>query len=186
MSRNFSSKQPYAAMGRVSLRAKAGRAVYQFLPDIAHYENAAPHHEGVSICPSCHAIFQNKHLEFNDELYEELNQRPDIPKRVCEGCDRVNREQFQGIVRIHSPMVRTHGSELLHRIYSEEQRARQVNPVARIAKIVKHEDSIEIFTTTAWLAKRIGTELEKAYHGHLTVQKLPRTPFIRVVWDRED
>lgn len=186
MSRNFSSKQPYAATGRRFIRAKAGRAVFQLLPDIPHFDNAAPHNQGLAVCSSCHAIYHNKHLEYNEDLYEELNKRADIPKIVCEGCDRVNREQFEGHIRIHSPLILTHGAEILHRIYSEEQRSRMVNPVARIGMIREDGESMEIWTTTAWLAKRIGRELEKAYRGDLKVSKLPRSPFIRVVWNRED
>jgi hypothetical protein len=45
-------------------------------------------------------------------------------------------------------------------------------------------DELYILTTTQFLAKRIGKELQKAYRGLLKVSDLPRERFTRVRWER--
>ncbi|MGE5707955.1 MAG: hypothetical protein ACM3YO_06455 [Bacteroidota bacterium] len=186
MSRKFSSKQPMAPTGRPSLRRHMGQRVDWLFPDIPHAENAAPVHHGVVICPSCHAIYEDKHFKYDEERYQQLAKNPDVLQAVCEGCGRVEKEMFEGHLKLRSPLILTHGDEIRNRIYHEEDRARMVNPIARVGLIHQEGDTMEVWTTTGWLAHRIGREIEKAFKGKLRVQKLPRITFTRVMWYRED
>jgi hypothetical protein len=138
------------------------------------------------VCPSCHAIYEDKHLVLDEDRYSVLSKRPDIQRKTCEGCERIEREMFEGVVQLKSPFVQTHLDEILQRIRHEEERARQVNPVARVGLIRQEGDSLVVWTTTGWLAKRIGREVEKAFHGEMKFKQLPRIPFVRVVWTREE
>ncbi|HBN09797.1 MAG TPA: hypothetical protein DD435_14470 [Cyanobacteria bacterium UBA8530] len=185
MSRNFSSKTPLAPTGRRSLRKLMGKRIDWLFPDTPHRDQSAPP-GGIMLCPSCHAIYEDKHLKYDEDRYQCLAQNPEIQQSICEGCDRVNREMFEGIVQLRSPFVQTHLDEILQRIRHEEERARQVNPVARVGLIRQEGDKLMVWTTTGWLAKRIGREVEKAFHGVMKYHRLPGIPFVRVVWTREE
>lgn len=140
--------------------------------------------EGPVVCPRCHAYLETDHWRYDERHYLELKAQPGVHEALCPGCTRVERRIYEGEIVLRHDWSAVAKDEVLHLMHHEEARARATNPTARIARIVDRGDELYILTTTEFLAKRIGIELQKAYKGELQLQPLARERFIRVRWNR--
>ncbi len=136
-----------------------------------------------AICARCHAYHEEDHWHYDERRYRELREVPDVHVTLCPGCVRVERRLYEGEVRVKHHGHAVGADQLLHLIHNEEARERVNNPTARIALLEERGDEIYLLTTTQFLARRIGRELQKAYHGVLTVTPLPYERFTRVRWE---
>jgi RNase P subunit RPR2 len=139
---------------------------------------------GPAICSRCHAYLETEHWRYDEQRFRALKERPDILVTLCPGCTRVERRLYEGEVTVRHRWDAVSKQELMNLIHNEEARARGTNPSARIALMEDRGDELYILTTTQFLAKRIGKELQKAYRGLLKVSDLPRERFTRVRWER--
>lgn len=184
MSKRFSAKIPDAMKGRGALSRQQGRELDIRLPDVDHQAGAAPP-QGRQVCRQCHAVYRDKHWEFNDALYREMTEAQ-VSTTLCPCCKQERAQAYEGHVVLKSPLIAENKQQALGIVRHEEQRAQRVNPNARIASLIDKGDELEIWTTTLFLAHRIGQEFQKAWKGHLVEQKLPQVRFIRLTWTRED
>lgn len=138
---------------------------------------------GPAICTRCHAYLETDHWLFDEQRYRQLKEQPGIHVMLCPGCTRVERRLYEGEVTIRHNWNGVTKDEVLHLIHNEEARERLTNASARIALMEDREEEIYLLTTTQFLARRIGTELQKAYKGSLTVSNLPQERFSRVRWE---
>ena len=67
--------------------------------------------------------------------------------------------------------LKQHKQEILNLIHNEDARSKKYNPLKRIMKINEKGGEIEILTTSAKLAQRIGSILFKAYSGEVEYKK---------------
>lgn len=141
---------------------------------------------GTRVCPRCGAISTRKRWFYDEQRYLQLQQQPDVIWTVCPGCERLDRQIYEGDVSLSGPILRRNKAQALGLIRNAEQQAMAENPIARIAKIQDHGERIAVLTTSAFLARRIGTEFKKAFDGVLDIQRLPREKFLRVRWHRSD
>lgn len=139
---------------------------------------------GTLICPRCHAISDIKRWYYDEARYEQLKDQADTGVITCPGCDRLDRQFYEGEVHLRSPLLVQNKQQAMGMIRHEEQEAMQENPIARIAAVQDHGEEIAVITTTAFLAERIGKEFKKAFDGRLRISKLPREKFSRVYWER--
>ncbi len=139
---------------------------------------------GTLICPSCHAISLEKRWFLDEPQYERLRTQADVKAIACPGCERVERGIFEGRVLIGGEWLGEHKTEILNLVRNQETQARQTNPFSRIGAIKDHDEQIEVFVTTQWLAERIGKELRKAHKGQLQIQHL-QEKFSSVYWYRD-
>jgi NMD protein affecting ribosome stability and mRNA decay len=137
-----------------------------------------------TICPRCHAHRERGQWRYDEQRYRALLTQPDMPTHLCPGCERIERRMYEGEVTARHDWSAVSKEEALNLINHEEARARASNPGARIAVVEDRGDELYILTTTQFLAKRIGRELEKAYRGVARVMHLPRERFTRVYWER--
>lgn len=139
---------------------------------------------GPAICTRCHAYLELDHWRYDEHRYRELKAQPDISEILCPGCTRVERRIYEGEVTVQHRGDQAEKQTMLHLIHNEEARARVNNPSARIALLEDRDgdDTIYVLTTTKFLAKRIGRELQKAFHGIIKVDELPQERFTRVRW----
>ncbi|HEX2948758.1 MAG TPA: hypothetical protein VHV83_04195 [Armatimonadota bacterium] len=140
---------------------------------------------GPAICSRCHAYLEEDHWLYNEHRYRELKEQPDINVILCPGCTRVEKRIYEGEVIAHHRWDVVDKGDVMNLIHNEEARARATNPTARIALMEDRGDELYILTTTEFLAKRIGRELQKAYRGSVTTSDLPRERFVRVRWARD-
>jgi hypothetical protein len=139
--------------------------------------------EGPAICSRCHAYLETDHWLYGEQRYREIKEMPDIHVMLCPGCTRVERRLYEGEVTVRHHWDSVDKAEVVNLIRHEEARARATNPSARIALLDDRGDELYILTTTQFLAKRIGTELHKAYRGSLKEDHLLRERFMRVRWE---
>ncbi len=140
---------------------------------------------GITVCPVCHAISNGSHWLVDEQQYAQLRQRPDVKVELCPADRRIQRQMFDGEVVLQGQWLNQHREEVLRWVRNEEQRARLINPMARLATIQERDDSIYILTTSQALARRIGNGMKSTFKGRLTVQRLPYEAFTRVRWAKD-
>lgn len=141
--------------------------------------------EGPAVCKRCHAVHQHKRWVFDDALASRLLSQPGMLQVTCPGCHAVQIKKADGVLTMRSPLIKQKGNELENLLRAEEKREMLKNPLSRIIYIDRHADSLEVATTTEFLAKDLGRQLQKAFGGDLDIDKLPREAFTRVRWSRE-
>ncbi len=146
--------------------------------------DAAVH--GQIICPVCHAISDGKLWHLDEHEYQRLRLDSNVKIALCPADERIKRQMFDGEVVLRGSWLQSHREEVLNWVRNEEKRARDTNPMARLASVQEKDNSIYILTTSQALARRIGSGLKSAFKGRLTVQRLPYEAFTRVRWTRDD
>lgn len=139
---------------------------------------------GTLICPGCHAISLEKRWFLDEAQYQRLRGQDGTTPVMCPGCVQVERGIFEGRVLIGGSCLGEHKAEILALIRNTESGARLTNPLSRVAATKDLGDRLELYTTTQWLAERIGKELRKAHKGQLQIDHLPGEKFSWVWWYR--
>ncbi len=137
-----------------------------------------------SICKDCNAIYHNKKWFLDAKLYEQKKSLKDINWVECPACKKTKENVPSGIVTLKGEFLQQHKQEILNLIKNEDERSKNFNPLKRIMKIDEKEGEVEIFTTSAKLAQRIGSILHKAYSGEVDYKKHENAKFMRVAWTR--
>ncbi len=163
-------------------RSQVGEKVDWFIP--RRTAERGLDQPGTIVCPRCHAISTQKRWFLDEGRYEQLRQLPTTRLLLCPGCRRIERQIYEGDVRLRSPLLLPNKIQALHLIYHEEDKARQTNPFSRLAVVEDLGSEIRILTTTCWLAERIGRAFQKSFKGTLIRQRLPGERFVRVRWSR--
>jgi NMD protein affecting ribosome stability and mRNA decay len=139
---------------------------------------------GVAICKDCTAVYHNKKWFLDAKLYEKKKTLKDINWVICPACKKIKENVPFGIVTLKGDFLKQHKQEILNLIHNEDTRTKNYNPLNRIMKINEKGDEIEISTTSAKLAQRIGSVLFKAHHGEVKYKKRGDAKFMRVEWKR--
>ena len=138
-----------------------------------------------TICPICHSISSGKHWLLDEKEYQRLRWDPNVRIELCPADRRIRRQMFDGEIVLRGSWLNGHKEEILNFIRNEERRAREANPLSRLAAVQDRGDYIYILTTSQALARRIGAGLKSAFKGRLTVQRVPYENFTRVRWARD-
>jgi len=163
-------------------REVIGRKVQWLIPQRKYQKGKD--RPGVLVCPQCHAISTQKRWFLDEACYERLRNAPGVRLVTCPGCQRVERQIYEGDVRLQSPILLKNKVQALAIIHHEEDKARQTNPISRLASVEDRGDEIVVLTTTRWLGERIGKAFHKAFKGTLDLQHMPYEKFVRVRWRR--
>ena len=139
----------------------------------------------VSICKDCTAVYHNKKWFLDAALYEKKKKLKDLNWVICPACKKTKENVPNGVVTLKGDFLKQHKQEILNLIHNEDERSKNYNPLKRIMKIKESKGEIEILTTSAKLAQRIGTILFKAYSGEVEYKKHDNAKFMRVEWRRD-
>ena len=140
---------------------------------------------GQIICPVCHAISDGRHWLLDEETYQRLRTNPEVKVELCPADQRILRQMYDGEVVLQGGWLDAHKAEVLNWVRNDEKRARESNPMARLATVEERDGGIYILTTSQALARRIGSGLKSAFKGRLKTQRLPYEAFTRVRWARD-
>ncbi|MBI2470686.1 MAG: ATPase [Planctomycetes bacterium] len=140
---------------------------------------------GITICKDCTAVYQNKKWFLDAKLYEQKKKLKDINLVICPACKKTKENVPNGVVTLKGDFLKQHKQEILNLIHNEDARSKTYNPLKRIMKINEKKGEIEILTTSAKLAQRIGSILFKAYSGEVEYKKHENAKFMRVEWRRD-
>lgn len=139
----------------------------------------------IRICPRCDAVYHNLRWTFDRALHEKLKREKGVEKKLCPGCERIQKRHVDGVVTLKGKFLHQHKKEVLNMVMRIAQARRKTNVAARILNLADHRDEIEIETTDRHLAERIGKELEKAFHGDMSIKWPKKEEFVRVNWKRD-
>ena len=125
----------------------------------------------VSICKDCTAVYHNKKWFLDAKLYEQKKKLKNINWVTCPACKKTKENVPNGVVTLKGDFLKEHKQEILNLIHNEDERSKNYNPLKRVMKINEKKSEIEILTTSAKLAQRIGSILFKAYSGEVEYKK---------------
>lgn len=137
---------------------------------------------GYLLCDACGAIGFQKHWYINPDQQKILNIGETTKHVLCPGCQRAADKDFEGEVILCNSGAEHEMGEVVALILHTEGKCWHHNPFARIADVTQQEGKIHIYTTTRFLAERIGKELRKAFKGTLDVKRTPEEQYVRVYW----
>ena len=147
-------------------------------------DKTLPGYHGTMICTGCHAIWRRKRWHLEEEAYARLLADPQATQVTCPACTKVERQDYDGVVTLKSPLVEAHAADLIGLLRNTEARVREGNPMARIASLKAEGDTIEVLTITTALADHLGRAVQHAYDGELVANQTDRSRFMRVMWHR--
>lgn len=134
-----------------------------------------------TICPSCGAIRENKRWYWDPEIKE--SKRKEYTEVMCEGCKAVENEFIEGEVTLKNKVLAVVPDQIQNMIFNIEEESRHDNPKHRVVKIKKNKSLWKVYTTSGFLAKRIGDELEKAYNSKTTYKFAKDEKYTTVTWE---
>lgn len=186
MSPQYSQDPRFATKGAAKTgqldtrRWEVGQGVEQRYPDVPHHQGAAPH-VGEQVCEGCHAVYADKHWNYDEARYAEMRAKGATTTQ-CPGCRALADRQYRGELTMLAAPPAEGIDERRQRLFDVEALARARDPMARIAELAVEPGKWHLYTTSARLAERLGKELQKAFGGDLQVDKLKATPYSRVLW----
>jgi NMD protein affecting ribosome stability and mRNA decay len=139
--------------------------------------------KGPAVCRRCLAIYVNKRWHFDEAEARKLAASRRTQKLVCPACQKIRDDYPEGVVTVEWSELKDHEAEIRGLIGNVEARALSVNPLARVMKIVKRRNDMEVQTTTDRLAQRLGRELVRAFRGTVTYRWAHRDMLLRVTWN---
>uniref|UniRef100_A0A7V3ZYG0 ATPase n=1 Tax=candidate division WOR-3 bacterium TaxID=2052148 RepID=A0A7V3ZYG0_UNCW3 len=140
-----------------------------------------------TICPTCGLVYHNKMWKRDAELAKQLVSTKEVEYKDCPACRKVKDNYPLGVFVIKGEVVNDEKriAEIQNLIKHEVEKESVSNPLARIMKIEKFDDRIEISTTTEGLATRIGKAVSRAYQGELEFIFSESDKFLRVIWHKD-
>jgi hypothetical protein len=126
-------------------------------------ETAAGHPVEPSVCEACGAVFARRLWRRDRKITGALLARARWTR--CPGCSQVDRRVGFGRVVIHGAFALAHEDVIRRRLANVAARAAYTQPERRISTVDRHDDMIEVITTSQKLAHRIVHELRKLYRG---------------------
>lgn len=138
-----------------------------------------------SICPSCDLVFHNKTWHRDRKMLEKF--RKDAEYKECPACRKIKDNYPLGLLILRGGILEDDKklNEILNLIKHEAERELNSNPLARVMKVERREDHVEISTTTEGLATRLGKALSKAHQGELEFIFSESDKFLRVIWTKD-
>jgi hypothetical protein len=168
MRRQRSKTHPAATLPRESSQNKPARGD----PYSTRRKHADP-----SACTECGAIYRAGRWAWGAPP-------ADAVRLVCPACRRIADGYPAGTLTLRGDYWRAHRTEIEALARHVEERERGEHPLKRIAAIAAMDDSLEIATTDAKLARAIGAALRRAHRGMLRTPRSSRDNVTRVVWER--
>lgn len=135
---------------------------------------------GIVVCKRCHAINSSKHWYCDVQEFTDLKNNGKTKEALCPGCNRIEGKIYEGQVLLHSDKLNKDKNMLLSLIKHTEGKAWFDNPASRIGRMTWFDNRLEIYTTTKWLATRIGKEIKKAFKGQVEIKPSPEENYVRV------
>jgi hypothetical protein len=116
-----------------------------------------------SVCEACGAVFSRRLWRRDRKLTGALLERARWVR--CPGCRQVADRVGYGRVVIRGAYALANEPVIRRRITNVAARAGHTQPERRISFVDRHDDLIEVVTTSQKLAHRIVRELKKAFRG---------------------
>jgi len=147
-----------------------------YLPKVNHGE--------VAVCTRCHAVYHRRHWFFDDAIFTRCAAQARTRHVTCPACQKIADNYPEGEVILRGAFLQAHAHEIKNLVANEEERAKGLNPLERIVRVIESDGTLRITTTNEKLAQRIGRSLQKAYQGEVHYRWSEDTKYLRVKWSR--
>ena len=159
------------------------RPIYGYVADYVKKEKEEKGHPVLTVCPVCGAISEKKRWHWDGEVKESL--RKEHTLRICPGCAAIENEWVEGEVTLKNRIINLVPNQIEEMLRNLEEEERHTDPKNRILKIKKTKTFWKVYTTSVYLAQRIGKELEKSFVSEVSYKFLRGDKFVRVVWEEK-
>jgi hypothetical protein len=116
-----------------------------------------------SVCERCGAVFSRRLWRSDRKITGALLERAQWT--CCPACTQTAQQIGFGRIVIRGTYALAHEGEIRRRLANVASRAAHTQPERRISVIDRHDDMIEVVTTSQKLAHRIVHELKKLFRG---------------------
>ncbi len=137
-----------------------------------------------ALCTSCQALYRNKHWEFDPQAVAALRAGGELSEVTCPACQKIAERYPEGVVTLSGDYLWDHEAEIRNLLSNEEEKVRGRNPLERIMRMTRDDQSLVIETTDKKLAERLGRAVHKAHQGELRVSRGDDQGASRVYWER--
>ncbi len=139
-----------------------------------------------SLCQTCRALYHNKRWTLDPNAFARLEASGEGHWVTCPACRKIAEGYAEGVVVLRGAYLWEHEEEIFNLLKNEEARAMDKNPLERVIRMAREEDSLVIETTEEKLAEHLGRALHKAHQGELRVSWSDDHDVCRVLWERTD
>lgn len=138
-----------------------------------------------TICTGCQAIFTRSRWSIDPRVLATAQKSPKLQKTLCPGCRKVRDHYVMGELHLEGDFLQQHRDEITKCLRSEEQRAREKNPLERVIKVDSENSGLLFETTSDQLALRLGRFLHRTYSGDIQYKFSSDQKQVRVFWKRD-
>lgn len=145
----------------------------------------------MSICFDCESVYHDKRWIMIEDFarvnpdvdaHEMVNEAKHFA--VCPACHKIADGFVGGYVTMEGEFFMSHKEEVLNAIRNKEMRVMHSNPLSKVMAINEDDRKVVISTTTGKLARSIGSQLGKSFHGDVTYKWGGYDGATRVYWSR--
>ena len=172
MARRHSTPTPDTPPGSVT------RYRDRIFDDLRHdpYQSRRKYSEP-TVCDTCRAVYERGRWQWGDAP-------AGAQLATCPACARTRDKLPAGFVTLSGEFFNAHRAELLQLARNVADQERAEHPLHRIMHVVETPAEVVITTCDVHSARRIGTDLERAYHGDLEIRFAEDEYSVRVNWKR--
>lgn len=159
------------------------RPIYGKIADYIKGEREERSHTFLIVCPKCGAIEEKKRWFWDPTVKE--SSRKEISYKLCPGDEAIENQWIEGDILLKNRMLGLVPEQIESLMRNIEEKERHIDPRNRIASIKKSKGSWKVYTTSVYLARRIGEELEKTYNSRTTFKFSKGEKRVSVVWEEK-
>lgn len=103
---------------------------------------------------------------------------------VCPACKRIRDRVPAGLLTLSGPFFDTHREEILNLVHNKVEAQKAQHPMQRIMGIEDRDDGTVVSFTDLHLTKGVGSAIESAYEGELSLKFTDHASLVRGTWRR--
>jgi len=159
------------------------KPIYGNVADYAKREKLEKGHPVLVVCPVCGAIEEKKRWQWDGEVKE--SKRKEHTLRICPGCEAIENEWIEGEITLKNRIINLIPDQIEEMMRNMEEVERHDDPKNRIFKIKKNKSFWKVYTTSVYLAQRIGKELGKSFVSKVTYKFSRGEKYVVVTWEEK-
>ena len=120
------------------------------------------------LCQRCGALLHGRRWQRPGTAKATAGMLAKATWQTCPACEQQAQEQYMGRVLARGAFLQKDPAAIRRRVRNVAKRAEFSNSQHRLVSVERHDDALEILTTSQKLAHRIAHELEKGFGGRAT------------------
>lgn len=159
------------------------KPIYGHIADYVKREKEEKPHPVIVVCPVCGALEAKKRWYWDSEVKESAKKEHVL--RLCPGCEAIKNQWVEGEITLKNRIINLVPGQIEEMMKNIEEGERHVDPRNRILKIKKTKTFWKVYTTSVFLAVRIGRELERSFTSKVTYKFSRGEKFVNIIWEEK-